>query len=56
VLTDARAQVSTIRDRFLKIGARVIESVRRIVVHLPASFPHAADWRKVALGFGAATG
>jgi DDE family transposase len=54
--SSARAQVSTIRDRFLKIGARVIESVRRIVVHLPASFPHVADWRKVALGLGAATG
>lgn len=28
-----------LRDRLLKIGARVAESVRRIVVHLPASFP-----------------
>jgi len=54
--SSARAQVSTIRDRFLKIGARVVASVRRIVVHLPASFPYAADWRRVALAFGAATG
>ena len=35
----ARAQVWTMRERFLKLGARVILSVRRIVVHLPQSFP-----------------
>lgn len=52
----SRAQVSTIRDRFLKVGARVVESLRRIVVHLPASFPHAAAWRKAALALGAASG
>lgn len=54
--SSARAQVSTIRDRFLKLGARVIESVRRIVVHLPASFPHLQDWRRIALALGAASG
>jgi len=54
--SSARAQVSTLRDRFLKLGARVVESVRRIVVHLPASFPHLADWRRVALALGAAIG
>jgi len=54
--SSARAQVSTIRDRLLKIGARVVQSVRRIVVHLPASFPHAADWRRVALALGASSG
>jgi len=53
--SSARAQVSTLRDRFLKLGARVVESVRRIVVHLPVSFPHLADWRRVALALGAAT-
>jgi hypothetical protein len=52
----ARAQVSTLRDRLLKIGARVVESVRRIVVHLPASFPHLDDWRRIAVGLGAAGG
>lgn len=52
----ARAQVSTLRDRLLKIGARVVESVRRIVVHLPASFPHLDDWRRIAVGLGAASG
>jgi hypothetical protein len=35
----ARAQVWTLRERLLKLGARVLVSVRRVVVHLPASFP-----------------
>jgi Transposase DDE domain group 1 len=35
----ARAQVSTLRERFLKLGAQVVVSVRRIVLHLPHSFP-----------------
>jgi len=33
-----RAQVSTLRERFLKLGAQVVVSVRRIVLHLPQSF------------------
>jgi len=28
-----------LRERLLKLGARVLVSARRIVVHLPASFP-----------------
>ena len=35
----ARAQVSTIRLKLLKIGAMVQRSVRRIVIHLSESFP-----------------
>ena len=35
----ARAQVCMLRERLLKLGARVLVSVRRVVVHLPASFP-----------------
>jgi hypothetical protein len=35
----ARAQVSTIRLKLLKIGALVQRSVRRIVIHLSESFP-----------------
>ena len=34
----ARAQVWTLRDRLLKLGAWVERSVRRIVLHLPQSF------------------
>jgi hypothetical protein len=52
----ARAQVSTLRERFLKIGARVVASVRRIVLHLPASFPYLDSFRRLALNLGAHTG
>lgn len=49
----ARAQVSTLRDRLLKLGVWVTCSVRRIVLHLPQSAPWCADWRRVALRLGA---
>jgi hypothetical protein len=52
----ARAQVWTLRERLLKLGARVLVSVRRVVVHLPASFPYLTAFRRVALGFGASPG
>jgi hypothetical protein len=52
----ARAQVWTIRERLLKLGARVMGSVRRVVVHLPASFPFLSTFRQVALALGASTG
>ena len=52
----ARAQVGTLRERLLKLGARVLVSVRRVVVHLPASFPFLPAFRHVALALGAATG
>jgi Transposase DDE domain group 1 len=35
----ARAQVSTIRLKLLKIGGRIVWSARRVVVHLASSFP-----------------
>jgi hypothetical protein len=50
-----QAQVDTIRLKLLKIGARVVRSVRRIVVHLASGYPLAQllagvlrrvqDWR-----------
>jgi hypothetical protein len=52
----ARAQVGMLRERLLKLGARVLVSVRRVVVHLPASFPFLPTFRRVALALGAATG
>ena len=52
----ARAQVRTLRERLLKLGARVLVSVRRVVVHLPTSFPFLPTFRRVALALGAATG
>ena len=52
----ARAQVWTLRERFLKLGARVMVSVRRMVVHLPKSFPFLAIFRHMALALGASPG
>ena len=50
----ARAQVSTLRERLLKLGARIERSVRRIVLHLPRSFAYRSEWRRIALALGAA--
>jgi hypothetical protein len=52
----ARAQVSTLRDCLLKIGAHVSTSVRRIVLQLPESFPFAHAWGTVAHSLGASPG
>ena len=49
------AQVSTLRDRLLKIGARVVASVRRIVLHFPAAYPWRDLWRQIATAVGAAS-
>lgn len=43
-----RAMVSTLRLRLLKIGATFTESVRRVVVSMPASFPWKDVWRRAA--------
>jgi len=43
----ARAQVWTLRERLLKLGARVLVSVRRVRVHLPHPFrffPPSGEW------------
>ena len=52
----ARAQVWMLRERLLKLGAQVVRSVRRVVIHLPASFPYLPTFRKVALGLGVLSG
>ena len=52
----ARAQVSTLRERFLKLGAQVVVSVRRIVLHLPHSFPDFDSFQHLAFSLGARTG
>jgi hypothetical protein len=46
----ASAEFATIRQRLIKIGARVIEHVARIRVQLPTSCPDAALFRCVARG------
>ena len=52
----ARAQVTILRERFLKIGAQVVASVRRIVLHLPRSFPYLDSFHRLALSLGARSG
>ena len=46
----AKAEFATIRERLIKIGARVIEHIARIRVKLPSSCPERALFRTVALG------
>lgn len=43
------AQVGALRTRLFKIGARVVQSTRRIWWHLPTSCPLQADWVAIAL-------
>jgi hypothetical protein len=52
----ARAQVWMLRERLLKLGARVVRSVRRVVVRLPISFPFLNTFQRVALALGARAG
>ena len=55
--TEAAAwQVGTIRERLLKIGARVVESVRRVVVHLASACPWRGLWCEAARKLGAVPG
>ena len=49
----ARTQVPWLRDRLLKLGAHVVVSVRRIVLHLPSATPDLHAWRRIALALGA---
>jgi Transposase DDE domain group 1 len=46
----AKAEFATIRERLIKIGARVIEHIARIRIQLPTSCPEGALFRTVALG------
>ena len=51
----ARAQVTTLRERLLKIGTHVVASARRFVLHLPRAFPDIHAWQAIARRLGAAT-
>ena len=46
----ARAEFATIRERLIKTGARVVETIARIRIHLPTSCPERALFREIALG------
>jgi len=45
----AKAEFVTVREKLIKIGARVIEHIARIRVHLPTSCPECELFRQVAL-------
>ena len=49
----ARAQVSTLRTHLLKLSARLEQSVRRIVVHLPQAGAYLNEWTRIARRLGA---
>jgi Transposase DDE domain group 1 len=51
--TCADAQVTTLRERLLKLAVWVERSVRRIVLHLPMTFPWRSTWRQMARAVGA---
>ncbi len=53
--TCAEAQVTTLRERLLKLAVWVERSVRRIVLHLPLSFPWLSTWRHLACAVGASS-
>jgi hypothetical protein len=48
------AQVSTLREHLMKLGAWVESSVRRIVLHLPTTCVHRNDWLIIARNLGGA--
>jgi hypothetical protein len=50
----ATAQVSTLRERLLKLAVWVERSVRRIVLHLPQTAPWRSTWRRIAGAVAAA--
>ena len=49
----ADAQVTTLRERLIKLAVWVDRSVRRIVLHLPLAFPWLPTWRQLARAVGA---
>jgi len=51
----ADAQVTTLRERLVKLAVWVERSARRIVLHLPTTFPWLTTWRHLARAVGATT-
>ena len=43
----ATAQIGTLRTRLLKVGAKVVQTVRRVWFHLPTSFPAQDIWARL---------
>jgi hypothetical protein len=53
--TTAAAQVTTLRERVVKLAVWVERSARRIVLHLPQTSPWLSTWRQLARAVGATT-
>src|SRR5437867_3623326 len=51
----ADAQVTTLRERLIKLAVWVQRSARRIILHLPVAFPWLSTWRHLARAVGATT-
>ena len=51
-----RAEVWTLREKLLKLGVRVVSTVRCVVVHLPESFPWRKDSQKITTTLPATAG
>ena len=49
----ACAQISTLRERLLKLAVWIERSTRRLVFHLPDSAPWRSDWCRIARALGA---
>ena len=49
----AKAQVTTLRERLLKVAVWVQKSVRRIILHFPVNYPWFTCWRRLAHAVGA---
>jgi len=52
----ARAQVSTMRERLLKIGVLVSSTVRRLLFRMPDAFAYRDEWCLIARKLGARPG
>src|SRR2546421_6114890 len=48
----ADAQVTTLRERLIKLAVWVQRSARRIILHLPVAFPWLSTWRHLARAVG----
>jgi len=51
--TIAKAQVSTLREKLLKMAVWITSSNRRVVLRLPVSAPWKWEWMRVARNLGA---
>jgi Transposase DDE domain group 1 len=49
----ATAQATTLRERLVKVAVWITQSVRRIVLHFPTSFPWQPEWWQIACAVGA---